>query len=68
MLAELMRHSWSVAIAGSHGKTTTTSLTAAILKEASYDPTVINGGIINSQGVNAWLGRGKWIVAEARRI
>ena len=65
MLAELMRNSWSIAIAGTHGKTTTTSLTAALLEAGGFDPTVINGGIINTRGVNAWLGQGKWIVTEA---
>ena len=65
MLAELMRHFWSIAIAGTHGKTTTTSLTATVLEGAGLDPTVINGGIINKRGVNAWLGNGHWIITEA---
>jgi UDP-N-acetylmuramate--alanine ligase len=65
MLAELMRLKWSVAIAGTHGKTTTTSMVAAMLDAAGYDPTVINGGIINAYGTNARLGAGDWLVAEA---
>ncbi len=65
MLAELMRLKWCVSIAGTHGKTTTTSMVAAILDEAGYDPTVINGGIINAYGTNARLGDGDWMVVEA---
>ena len=65
MLAELMRLKWSVAIAGTHGKTTTTSLVAALLDAAGFDPTVINGGIINAYGTNARLGAGDWMVVEA---
>jgi len=65
MLAELMRLKWSVAVAGTHGKTTTTSLVAAMLESAGLDPTVINGGIINAYGTNARLGSGDWLVAEA---
>ncbi|MBD20686.1 MAG: UDP-N-acetylmuramate--L-alanine ligase [Rhodospirillaceae bacterium] len=65
MLAELMRLKWSVAVGGTHGKTTTTSLIAAILDTAKADPTVINGGIINAYGTNARLGEGEWIVVEA---
>ena len=65
MLAELMRLKWSVAVGGTHGKTTTTSLIAAILDTAKADPTVINGGIINAYGTNARLGKGDWIVVEA---
>jgi UDP-N-acetylmuramate--alanine ligase len=65
MLGELMRLKWSIAIAGTHGKTTTTSLVAALLEAASFDPTVINGGIINSYGTNARLGSGDWMVVEA---
>ena len=65
MLAELMRLKWSISVAGTHGKTTTTSLVAQILETAEMDPTVINGGIINSYGTNARLGKGQWIVAEA---
>ncbi|MFC7049033.1 UDP-N-acetylmuramate--L-alanine ligase [Emcibacter nanhaiensis] len=65
MLAELMRLKWCVSIAGTHGKTTTTSMVAAVLDKASYDPTVINGGIINAYGTNARLGEGDWMVVEA---
>ena len=57
MLAELMRLRWSVAVGGTHGKTTTTSLVAAVLEGANLDPTVINGGIINAYGTNTRLGR-----------
>ena len=65
MLGELMRLKWSIAIGGTHGKTTTTSLIAAMLDAAQFDPTVINGGIINAYGTNARLGDGDWIVVEA---
>ena len=65
MLAELMRMKMSIAIAGTHGKTTTTSLVAAILDQANLNPTVINGGIINAYNSNARLGDGDWIVVEA---
>ncbi|MGE0754784.1 MAG: UDP-N-acetylmuramate--L-alanine ligase [Alphaproteobacteria bacterium] len=65
MLAELMRLKMSIAIAGTHGKTTTTALTAAILEGAELQPTVINGGIINARGTNAYLGKGEWMVVEA---
>jgi UDP-N-acetylmuramate--alanine ligase len=65
MLAELMRLKSCVAIAGTHGKTTTTSLVAALLDAGNLDPTVINGGIINSYGTNARLGAGDWMVVEA---
>src|SRR3954463_3469232 len=65
MLAELMRLKRCVAIAGTHGKTTTTSLVAALLDAGRLDPTVINGGIINAYGTNAWLGGGDWMVVEA---
>ncbi len=65
MLAELLRLKWSIAVAGTHGKTTTTSLVATMLEKAGLDPTIINGGIINSIGTNAKLGKGEWIVAEA---
>jgi len=65
MLGELMRLKWSVAIGGTHGKTTTTSLVAALLEGAGLDPTVINGGIINAYGTNARLGEGDWMVVEA---
>ncbi|WP_303979716.1 UDP-N-acetylmuramate--L-alanine ligase [Dongia mobilis] len=65
MLGELMRLKWSVAIGGTHGKTTTTSLVAALLEAGGFDPTVINGGIINNYGTNARLGAGDWMVVEA---
>lgn len=65
MLGELMRLKWAIAIAGTHGKTTTTSLVAALLEAAAMDPTVINGGIINAYGTNARLGAGEWMVVEA---
>ena len=65
MLAELMRLKWAIAVGGTHGKTTTTSMVAAILDQAEYDPTVINGGIINAYGTNARLGAGEWMVVEA---
>ena len=65
MLAELMRLKWSIAVGGTHGKTTTTSLVATILDGAKLDPTVINGGIINAYGTNARLGAGDWMVVEA---
>jgi len=65
MLGELMRLKWSIAIGGTHGKTTTTSMIAAMLDAADLDPTVINGGIINAYGTNAHLGSGDWMVVEA---
>jgi UDP-N-acetylmuramate--alanine ligase len=65
MLAELMRLKWAIAIGGTHGKTTTTSLIAAMLDAGGMDPTVINGGIINAYGTNARLGAGDWAVVEA---
>ncbi len=65
MLAELMRLRWSIAIGGTHGKTTTTSMVAAVLEAAHLDPTVINGGIINAYGTNTRLGDGDWMVVEA---
>lgn len=65
MLAELMRLKSTVAVAGTHGKTTTTSMVAALLDAAGFDPTVINGGIINTYGSNARLGAGEWMVVEA---
>ncbi len=65
MLGELMRLKWSIAVGGTHGKTTTTSLIAAMLDAADRDPTVINGGIINAYGTNARLGTGEWMVVEA---
>lgn len=65
MLAELMRLRSSISVAGTHGKTTTTSLISALLDSGGLDPTVINGGIINAYGTNARLGKGDWIVVEA---
>jgi len=65
MLAELMRLKSTVAVAGTHGKTTTTSMVAALLDAGGVDPTVINGGIINSYGSNARLGNSEWMVVEA---
>jgi len=65
MLAELMRLKYAISIGGTHGKTTTTSMIAAMLDAAGYDPTVINGGIINAYGTNARLGTGEWAVVEA---
>ena len=65
MLAELMRLKRTVAVAGTHGKTTTTSMVAALLDAGGIDPTVINGGIINSYGSNARLGASDWMVVEA---
>jgi len=65
MLAELMRLKTCIAIAGTHGKTTTTSLVASLLDAAHFDPTVINGGIINAYGTNARIGAGDWMVVEA---
>src|SRR6185312_13014695 len=62
MLAELMRLKSCVAIAGTHGKTTTTSMVAALLDGGNLDPTVINGGIINAYGSNARMGAGDWMV------
>lgn len=65
MLAELMRFSYGIAVAGTHGKTTTTSLTAALLSEGELDPTFVIGGKLNSAGSNAKLGSGRYLVAEA---
>jgi UDP-N-acetylmuramate--alanine ligase len=65
MLAELLRFKTAIAISGSHGKTTTTSLTASIFEAANLSPTVINGGIINNKSTNAYLGSGQYVVAEA---
>jgi UDP-N-acetylmuramate--alanine ligase len=65
MLAELIRLKWTVAIAGTHGKTTTTSMVASLLDGVGLDPTVINGGVINAYGSNAKLGAGEWMVVEA---
>ncbi len=65
MLGELMRLKWAVAVGGTHGKTTTTSMVACLFEAAGLDPTVINGGIINAYGTNARLGSGKWMVVES---
>jgi UDP-N-acetylmuramate--alanine ligase len=65
MLAELMRFSYGIAVAGTHGKTTTTSLIAALLSEGELDPTFVIGGRLNSAGSNARLGSGRYLVAEA---
>jgi UDP-N-acetylmuramate--alanine ligase len=65
MLAELMRLKFSIAVGGTHGKTTTTSMVAALLDAGELDPTVVNGGIINAYGTNAKVGEGDWIVVEA---
>ena len=65
MLAELMRMQSTIAVAGTHGKTTTTSMIAAMLDSGGIDPTVINGGIINAYGSNARLGKSDWMVVEA---
>ena len=65
MLAELMRLKTSIAVAGTHGKTTTTSLVSALLVAGKFDPTIINGGIINAYGTNSRLGAGEWMVVEA---
>ncbi|WP_101067949.1 UDP-N-acetylmuramate--L-alanine ligase [Roseovarius salinarum] len=65
MLAELMRLKSNVAVAGTHGKTTTTTMVAALLDHGSFDPTVINGGIIHAYGSNARVGQGEWMVVEA---
>lgn len=65
MLAELMRFRQAVAIGGTHGKTTTTSLVGTLLEAGGFDPTVINGGIINAYGTNARMGAGDWMVVEA---
>ena len=65
MLAELMRLQFSIAVGGTHGKTTTTSMVATLLDAGGFDPTVVNGGIINAYGTNAKVGDGDWIVVEA---
>ena len=65
MLAELMRFRNAIAIGGTHGKTTTTSMVASLLDAGGLDPTVINGGIINAYGTNARMGEGEWMVVEA---
>jgi UDP-N-acetylmuramate--alanine ligase len=65
MLCELLRMKMPIAVAGTHGKTTTTALTAALLDAGGFDPTVINGGVIHSYGSNVRLGESDWVVAEA---
>ena len=65
MLAEIMRLKSCIAVAGTNGKTTTTTMVAALLDAAGFDPTVVNGGIINAYGTNARLGAGEWVVVEA---
>jgi UDP-N-acetylmuramate--alanine ligase len=65
MLGELMRLKWSIAVGGTHGKTTTTSMVASMLDAGGLDPTVINGGIINAYGTNARIGSGDWMVVES---
>ena len=65
MLGELMRLKWAIAVGGTHGKTTTTSMVAHMLETAAWDPTVIVGGISNVSGSNARLGKGDWMVVEA---
>lgn len=65
MLAELMRYRFGIAVAGTHGKTTTTSLISSIYAEAGRDPTFVIGGLLNSAGVNARLGSGRYLIAEA---
>ena len=65
MLAELMRLKSNVAVAGTHGKTTTTTMVAALLDHGGFDPTVVNGGIIHAYGSNARVGDGEWMVVEA---
>ena len=65
LLAELMRVKWSVGIAGTHGKTTTTSIVSALLEAGDFDPTVMNGGIVNAYGTNTRIGKGDWMVVEA---
>ncbi|WP_127116166.1 UDP-N-acetylmuramate--L-alanine ligase [Shimia sediminis] len=65
MLAELMRLKSNIAVAGTHGKTTTTTMVAAVLDHGKFDPTVVNGGIIHAYGSNARVGDGEWMVVEA---
>ena len=65
MLADLMKFKKSIAVAGSHGKTTTTSLVGSIFDDAKFDPTIVNGGIINSYSKNNRFGRGEWMIVEA---
>ncbi|MCL4107664.1 UNVERIFIED_CONTAM: hypothetical protein GTU68_022125 [Idotea baltica] len=65
MLAELMRLKSNIAVAGTHGKTTTTTMVATLLDAGNFDPTVVNGGIIHAYGSNARMGQGEWMVVEA---
>ncbi len=65
MLAELMRMKWAVAIGGTHGKTTTTSMVGQMLETANFDPTVVNGGIVNAYGTNVRMGQSEYMVVEA---
>ena len=65
MLGELMRLKWAIAVGGTHGKTTTTSMVGSLLEAAGLDPTVINGGIVNAYGTNTRQGGGNWMVVEA---
>ena len=65
MLAELMRLKLNIAVAGTHGKTTTTTMVATLLDAGKFDPTVVNGGIIHAYGSNARMGQGEWMVVEA---
>lgn len=65
MLAELMRFRRAIAVGGTHGKTTTTSMVAALLDAGHFDPVVINGGIINAYGTNSRTGEGDWMIVEA---
>ncbi len=65
MLAELMRLKSNIAVGGTHGKTTTTTMVAAVLDHGKFDPTVINGGVIHAYGSNARIGKGEWMVVEA---
>ncbi|MCB1406435.1 MAG: UDP-N-acetylmuramate--L-alanine ligase, partial [Rhodobacteraceae bacterium] len=65
MLAELMRLHRTVSVAGTHGKTTTTTMMAAMLDQGGFDPTVVNGGVIHAYGSNARAGAGEWMVVEA---
>jgi UDP-N-acetylmuramate--alanine ligase len=65
MLAELMRFKWGIAVAGTHGKTTTTSIISHLLQESDYDPTAVIGGIVNSWSNNSIMGKSNWLVAES---
>ncbi len=65
LLGEVMRQKWSIGVTGTHGKTTTTSMVGCVLEAGQFDPTIINGGIINAHGTNAKLGQSDWMVVEA---